>query len=318
MPGALLAAVALLCAGTMGFAIQRGATCTVAAVGEIVEQGTAYRVLALAEASLWVACGLLIARETGLLPALPDGVALSPWTVFGGLLLGLGAWLNRACVFGAIARLGSGDWAYIATPVGFFAGALTAPLLFGEIMPRPVAGAAAIAAVPGWIGWLIVPFAAWRLFGIAARAGRHIWHPHEATIVIGVTFVVLLLVAGPWAYTDVLIAAAKAMNGMIAFPLLLFAALLTGASLGGWTAGRLKHQPLSIAGLARSFGGGALMGWGSLLIPGGNDGLILTGMPLLQPHAWVGIGAMCAAIAVALLLERRFARAYAAAPNLPR
>lgn len=309
MPGALLAAVALFCAGTMGFAIQRGATCTVAAVGEIVERGTAYRLLALAEAALWVACGLLISREAGLLPALPTGVALSPWTIAGGVLLGLGAWLNRACVFGAIARLGSGDWAYAATPAGFFAGAVTAPLLFGEIMPRSIAGPAAITVLSGWIGWLIAPFAVWRLAGMMARPDRHIWHPHEATVVIGLTFVVLLLVAGPWAYTDVLISAAKAMFGMVAFPLMLFLALLVGAWLGGWTAGLLRHQPLSAVGLARSFAGGMLMGWGSLLIPGGNDGLILTGMPLLQPHAWVGIGSMCAAIAVALLIERRVARA---------
>ena len=139
-----------------------------------------------------------------------------------------------------------------------------------------------------------------------AHAGRHIWHPHEATIVIGITFVILLLLAGPWAYTDVLIAAARAMGGMIAYPLLLFLALLAGAWLGGWTAGLLKHQPFSAAGLARSFCGGMLMGWGSILIPGGNDGLILTGMPLLQPHAWIGIGAMCLAITIALTIERRW------------
>lgn len=309
MAGALLAAVGLMCAGTMGFAIQRGATCTVAAVGEVVESGTAYRLLALAEASLWVACGLLIAHEMGLLPSLPGGVALSQWTVVGGILLGLGAWLNRACVFGAVARLGSGDWAYIATPIGFFVGAVTAPIVFGAVMPMPIAEAAAIASIPAWSGWLILPFAAWRLFRMIALADRHIWHPHEATIVIGVTFVVLLLVAGPWAYTDVLISAAKAMGGMNAFPFLLFLALLAGAWLGGWTAGLLQHRSISAAGLARSFGGGMLMGWGSLLIPGGNDGLILTGMPLLQPHAWVGIGAMCGAIAIALIVERRWAKA---------
>ena len=46
------------------------------------------------------------------------------------------------------------------------------------------------------------------------------------------------------------------------------------------------------------------MGWGSLLIPGGNDGLILVGMPLLWPYAWVAFVSMCAAIAAAQLLRR--------------
>jgi toxin CptA len=45
------------------------------------------------------------------------------------------------------------------------------------------------------------------------------------------------------------------------------------------------------------------MGWGSALIPGGNDGLILVGMPLLMPHAWVAILAMCGTIWVALKTE---------------
>jgi toxin CptA len=65
--------------------------------------------------------------------------------------------------------------------------------------------------------------------------------------------------------------------------------------------------PISAGGIARCFGGGLLMAWGSLLIPGSNDGLILVGMPLLRPYAWVGIATMCAAIAAAQWLHRRLA-----------
>ena len=46
------------------------------------------------------------------------------------------------------------------------------------------------------------------------------------------------------------------------------------------------------------------MGVGSLLIPGGNDGLILVGMPLLWPYAWVAFLTMCVAIGLALVVER--------------
>ena len=55
------------------------------------------------------------------------------------------------------------------------------------------------------------------------------------------------------------------------------------------------------------FAGGALMGWGSLLIPGGNDGLILIGMPLLWPYAWVAFATMCLTIAAAQVMQRRVA-----------
>ena len=46
------------------------------------------------------------------------------------------------------------------------------------------------------------------------------------------------------------------------------------------------------------------MGWGSLLIPGGNDGLILVGMPLAWPYAWLAFATMCVTIATAQLLQR--------------
>ncbi len=49
------------------------------------------------------------------------------------------------------------------------------------------------------------------------------------------------------------------------------------------------------------------MGWGTLLIPGGNDGLILVGMPLLWPYAWVAFLTMCITIGLALVVERDIA-----------
>ena len=44
--------VAILCVGVMNFAIQRGATCTVAAVDEAVNQRRFQRLLSMMEASL--------------------------------------------------------------------------------------------------------------------------------------------------------------------------------------------------------------------------------------------------------------------------
>ena len=83
--------------------------------------------------------------------------------------------------------------------------------------------------------------------------------------------------------------------------------LLLGALAGGWHAGRLRSVRVSAGALLRCFAGGLLMGWGSLLIPGGNDGLILIGMPLLWPYAWVGFATMCLTIAGAQVLQRRLA-----------
>jgi Sulphur transport len=281
----------------MGFAIQRGGTCTVAAIDEILQQHKARRLGAMLEASLWVAGGLVLAQLAGLAGSMPAGVAIDRWVIGGAALLGVGAWVNRACVFGAIARLGSGEWAYALSPLGFFAGALSVPW-FGRTPVVALPPSVALAGSAVFLAPLFVLYALLRI----ARLRQSIWAAHQATIIIGIAFVISLLAAGRWAYTDVLADLAKGMPGGLGLPLLLFAALFGGALWGGWTAGRWSPSRPSVAQALRCFAGGVLMGWGSLLIPGSNDGLILIGLPLLQPHAWLAFATMCLSIALALRL----------------
>jgi toxin CptA len=322
MLGPLMIALALACVFAMGYAIQRGGTCTVAAVEEIVSSGRMRRLAAMLEASLWVAGGLALAQILQRLPTMPTGYAISGWTVVGGALLGLGAWVGGACVFGAIARFGSGQWAYLLTPLGFYVGCATMGSVFPSASatrlaaPSPLLQAGAVAA------FAFVVFAAWRLLharsgwrdadGSRARLLRKIaaqvWTPHAATIVIGITFVATWLLAGRWAYTELLYDLAHAMAADVGVRVALFAALLLGAAYGGWTAGRFAHTRPNWPQLARCFASGVMMGWGTLLIPGANDGLILIGLPLLRPYAWLAFGTMCVSIALALLTARAWSR----------
>ncbi|MGU7779187.1 hypothetical protein [Burkholderia sp. PU8-34] len=66
-----------------------------------------------------------------------------------------------------------------------------------------------------------------------------------------------------------------------------------------------RGAPVKLAGLARCLGGGALMGWASLMIPGGNDTLVLVAMPLLRPYAWVAFAATCIATGTVSVAGRR-------------
>ena len=292
---------AALCAATMGYAIQRGATCTVAAVDEIVTQRGASRLVALLEASLWVAVGLAIAQRLGWIAQLPMAYGLTGWTIAGAALLGLGAWIAGACVFGAIARLGSGEWAYLATPVGFYLGCASAARLFCAAAPQARAAGVEPNAAPTPLVIALAAFFVWRALRLAWRRA---WTPHAATLVIGAAFAVLLVLAGTWAYTDVLAELARGTVRGVATRGLLVLGLLGGAIAGGWRAGRLHWQPPTLRALVRCLAGGALMGWGSLLIPGSNDGLILVGMPLLRPYAWAAFATMCLVIAAAGALQR--------------
>jgi toxin CptA len=314
----LFAAVAV---GTMGFAIQRGATCMVAAVDEVVSRGRLTRLASLVEASLWVTGGLLIAQMLHVLPNMPGGYSVSFLTVLGGVLLGLGAYVNGACVFGAIARLGSGEWAYAVTPLGFYVGCLSIGYVFTASTYSRLPYGSPVLQASSWVAFAFVILMLWRLVRILsaaspetpaqsgwlrwrARIANKVWSPHTATTVIGITFFFSVLLAGAWAYTDVLAELARGMASSLGARVLLLVALLLGAVLGGWTAGRLRSTRISPVQLLRCFAGGVLMAWGSLLIPGSNDGLILVGMPLLWPYAWVAFLMMCLSIALALLAQR--------------
>jgi len=303
---------ALAAISLMGFATQRGGTCTVAAVEEIIAEGRFGRLAALVEASLWVGGGLVLLDAAGLLRMMPIGYAVGFTTIVGGVLLGVGAFVNRTCAFGTIARLGSGEWAYLATPLGFFLGSLT--ILYVHT-PTQLSEGSSVLEASAWLAILCILFFAVRLFahGRTIRRKRiaplhHIWSPHVATTIIGITFLAALLTVGDWTYTETLAGLARGATFELTLRLLLIAALIAGSVLGGWTAGRIRHVAPSLASVGRCLAGGALMGAGAALIPGGNDGLVLVGMPLLWPYAWLAFASMCAAIYLAIRLARPTAR----------
>jgi hypothetical protein len=312
--------IALLCAGTMGFAIQRGATCTVAAVDEVVSKRRFRRLAAIVEASIWVAGGLALAQAFHLLERTPSGYPVSYLTVLGGVLLGLGAYINRACVFGAIARFGSGEWAYFATPLGIYVGCLIVAHGFSPSAHARLPYGSPVLAAAAWLVLPFIVFLVWRLarhlfsfspegprVSFLARVNRAIamrlWAPHGATTVIGVTFFIMFVLVGAWDYTGVLAELARGMSHSLLAKMLLLVALFVGAVLGGYTAGRFRNTRVSLKQVSKCFAGGVLMGWGGLLVPGHNDGLILVGMPLLWPYAWLAFLMMCLSIGAALLIE---------------
>lgn len=289
--------IALGAVGLMGFANQRGGTCTVAAIEEIIAERRFGRLLALFEASLWVGGGLALFAAFGQLPVMPPSYAAGIATIAGGALFGLGAFVNRACAFGSVARLGSGDWAYLATPVGFFFGALATYQL---PPPVPLTSPTFMARTPVWLAIGVATLLLARLFSHGWRIGRrgrpglsHAWSPHLATTVIGIAFLAALEAAGPWSYTALLGDLAHGATNRTGAKFALNMTLLGGAIFGGWTAGRLKLRLPERRRLLRCLIGGAIMGVGARLIPGGNSTLVLLGLPLLRPYAWLGFASLC-------------------------
>lgn len=322
-------AAALVLAGVMGFAIQRGATCTVAAVEQIIVERRTQRVQSLLLASACVLAGLLLAHALGFRMDLPGGYALGIDTVAGGALLGLGAFVNQSCVFGSIAKLGSGQWSYLMTPLGYLMGCAVsvegaqARHVQSSIHHMSSASTSLLVAIP------LVAFLLWLALRWSRPAGgmfpslrthlhhvfsRRVWEPGAATMVIGITFLGMWLLVGAWSYTDLLAELARGLPTDIAARSLLFLALFGGAILGGWSAGRLHAKAFSPSKWLRCLGGGVLMGIGSTLIPGSNDGLLLVGMPLFWGYAWSAVAAMALTIGIAILVQRRMLRGVATGP----
>ena len=201
------------------------------------------------------------------------------------------------------------------TPVGFFAGVWLYHHGPGKLVTPKSDYVSPLISAPGTIAWLFVVFVLWRIAHTVAKGAKgekffslgwikeKIWSPTAATIVIGITFIlVLLLVGGTWAYTDVLVELASSDNVMreaVSWRVLLLVCLLAGAVLGGWSAGRLKKPSFNGPLMLRCFMGGAMMALGGVLIPGSNDGLILLGIPLLFPYALVAVAVMCITVGLA-------------------
>ena len=298
--------IALAAAGLMGFANQRGGVCMVAAVEQIIERRRFGRMIALLEASLWVAAGFVLLSAAGRLGTVPPDYALGLMTVLGGVLFGLGAVVNGSCLFGTVARLGSGQWAYAATPLGLFLGSLAVRRLrFAEETHAAsfVLGASALGAVAALV-FIVLRLC---LHGAAFRRARRpvlaqLWTPYIATTLIGLAFLVAFVTAGAWDYADLLRDLARGTLAGWLPKFLLTLALLLGAIAGGWTSGLIKSVPPRPMRVLTCLAGGGFMGVGEMLIPGGNTSLTLLGLPLLHPYAWLAFATISLTIYLAIRL----------------
>ncbi len=307
--------IALAVVAIMGLAIQRGNTCAVAAIDEAVHLRRFHIIWSIFDVVVIVA-GLYAALHlAGLLTLAPKHALVSWHTIVGGVLLGLGACVNGACTIGALARIGSGDLAFLATPVGVFLGCDATSHFANNLLPQVEQNTAATNDVALGVlvaCLLIVGVRLWRgapefRRGVKVESiVRHTWNPRVANTVIGLSFIVLALVAGPWSYTDWLYRLARGDASGSGFLAWLSIVLFIGAVVGGRLMGKWSIIDVRLSSVIRCVVGGALMGIGLCLVPGANDGLTLEQVPLLIPSAAVAmLGLFATVIAVVWVAGKR-------------
>lgn len=309
----------VLLAAIVGFAAHRAGICSVAAVEEILSTRRAFMLASFARTGLWVlGITVLLAWLSGTSLA-AQGHALTVLTLAGGLFFGLGASLNGGCAFSTLRRLVDGDGGMLATLGGFVLGAVA---ISGVVVLMPIT--AATLAPTGLrmpSAWLLVitlsllawmGYEGWRLWRTRDRtvplAAAIVERPYRlstAALLMGVSNAVLYAAAGSWAYSTTVTQSATHwlrpdMPAPDAGRWLLLLAVVAGMAGSAWQgrSHRAAWQPR--LRWLRHFTGGLLMGGGARLIPGGNDELILHGIPGLSPHAIPAFLAMLAGIAVSL------------------
>jgi toxin CptA len=114
----------------------------------------------------------------------------------------------------------------------------------------------------------------------------------------------LLLVGRPWSFTATALCTGggvpMAPCGHVGLLWVISLVALLTMIASAWLRDSLRPRVPKAKAAIRHLAAGLAMGTGASLIPGGNDGLILFGLPALSPHAlpsWLAIGA---GIAIAL------------------
>ncbi|OFX04445.1 MAG: hypothetical protein A3E78_08575 [Alphaproteobacteria bacterium RIFCSPHIGHO2_12_FULL_63_12] len=305
---------ALILAIVAGFAAQRGSICAVAAVRELVIDRKAQRYVAFFECAAWSLALLTAARAFGISPsAAPQDYAPGLIVAFGGALFGAGAFLNGACTFGSAARLGRGEVAFAAMPAGFVLGVMMAAQLAQAPSPRALTGdpASSDIAVMG-----LVFFVGFQLFRLSdavsgprdaiARLAEPVWRPSLAMGVIGLTSALLMIFFAPWPYSKLLTdLGVSAGSDQALLKIALAIAFVVGAAIGAHTRGVFKFVAPSPRDAAEKAAAGALMGAGSYFAQGGNDSMVLVGLPHFFVYAVIAYLSMTATIAAIVFVAVR-------------
>ncbi|MGC9370415.1 MAG: YeeE/YedE thiosulfate transporter family protein [Paracoccaceae bacterium] len=294
----------------LGVSAHRAGLCTVKAVAEVMTTRRAHVLWSFLKASFWTLGLLSVAALTGLdadlsaRPLMLTGLA-------GGILFGVGAGLNGACSFSTLARLAEGHGVMLMTLLGWGLGLLA----MRGLLTSPQ-GSISATSLPGWIvlpGLTWILWEGWRLTRLVWQRGKGILSDGVWPLSLGVFLVALantglLLMDRPWSFTSTAICVSGAAEvAPCAHPATLWVvstaamlAMVTSAMLRG----SFRIRRVRLRSAVRRLGAGCLMGAGAAMIPGGNDGLILFGIPSLSSHAlpsWFGI---VAGIWMALVVMR--------------
>jgi uncharacterized protein len=277
---ALLAVLAFV----LGFALNHGSICTVIATTELVSERRPARFVALVECAVWAALVYAILETS---PTMPQGWLPFGYLVPGAVLFGIGIYVNGACVFGSVGHFGNGHIDFGFTFLGIFATSYIESL--SGLLPEQPPISASLPLGPVLLAIALLAILALR-FGVSRRSESNFRRLTLSMGAIGITFTILAVFAPGYSITT-------SVGSIVSIPVA--GAVMSVCMFGGsLVSARVREDRFmlewpTIKNIARRTLGGILMGLGALLIPGGNDTLLMIGFPM---------GAWQAALAYVLLV----------------
>jgi len=255
----------------LGFALNYGSICTVIATRELVSEKRPARFIAIVECAIWAALIYAILETS---PTMVRGWSPPGYFVPAAILFGIGLHVNGACVFGSVGHFGNGDSEFAFTFFGIFA-VLYIESLF-ELFPDQPSVSATVPFGPMLLVIALVATLVLRL-GVSLKSESNFWRLTSSMGAIGTTFTILAVFAPGFSITASL---GSIVSIPVTGPLTLVCMFVGSLVSARFRKRRFGLKWPTIDTIVWRTVGGILMGMGALLIPGGNDTLLMIGFPM--------------------------------------
>jgi toxin CptA len=271
----------------MGFYVKLGNTCLVASTNELIKHKNPLKFFEIINSWFWVILLITTLQLTIGFAMQTKSFEISWMTFVGGFLLGLGAYINKACAIGTISRIGDGNFNYLFTPIGM----LVSVFIFYHLpigSPKQIIEVSIVNLHPIYSFVISLIAIIVLLFYFFSR-NKNLKLPQKIigapTTVVSICFVLLLLMNTHWSYTQVISDIAKNSLDNKTENLFLFCIFFIAVIAAGFYLKSFKPTSIKIKTILNCFFGGAFIGWGSQLIIGSHDSITLYGFPLLLASA---------------------------------
>jgi len=278
-----------LLVAVMGISVKLANTCLFAASEQLVKFKNPSKLMEVVNSWFWIILMITALQITIGFNVPIKSYAVSWLSVGGGILLGLGAYKNKACAVGTISRIGDGNLNYLFAPIGM----LISVFVFYHLninRPQMTMESSIVTQYP--IAFLLISLLSIvLLFYILSKKNTEpklsLKQLVQPTTIVAICFVLLILINTRWSYTELINDLAKNNFNISYMRVLLFLIFFAAVILGGLYFKTFQFRTFKINTIFNCIIGGALIGFGSQLVVGSHDTITLYGFPLLLTTAVV-------------------------------